>query len=371
MRRDLFLLMIVAIPAVTARGDGKFFVVTDGVPAKIPYQRALLGFHEGVETLLVQSKYEFSRSTEPDTLAWVVPVPGVPDLASLDTEEAAAFFDMISSRSGPRIIPISLCLFIGGTLCNAAAIIVLAIAFLRDLRHPPDTPVQMARSRRIRVGLFACVVSLLAITTLVPALGATQSSEDIEIVRTQRVGIYDVTILRGQTGEAITDWLRRNAFSINDQDRQAFDDYVLRGWCFVAAKVAPSTEVEQTRAAAEGMVAPLLLKFASERPVYPLALTATAGTETEILLYTLSDGKLTCGERLTLRHAEQMEMKPILRFFADLAETEEWPLLRDLPDKPMMLCKFKGRLTPEQMKRDLEFTPSPNNKPYRERLVVW
>lgn len=238
MRRGQLLLIIIAFPAVIARGDGKFFVVMDGIPAKIPYQRALLCFHDGVETLLVQSKCQSSHSKGPDTLAWVVPIPGVPDLASLDAEEAAAFFDMISSRSGPRIIPISLCLFISGTFCNAAAIIVLAIAFLRDLRHPPNTPVQMARSRRIRVGLFACVGSLLAITTLVPALGVARGSEDIEIVRTERVGIYDVTILRGQTGEAITDCLRRNAFSINDEDRQAFDDYVLRGWCFVAAKVA-------------------------------------------------------------------------------------------------------------------------------------
>lgn len=75
--------------------------------------------------------------------------------------------------------------------------------------------------------------------------------------------------------------------------------------------------------------------------------------------------------RLPLRHARQAKTQPILRSLAAQAEMEEWPLLRDLPDKPMMLCKFKGRLTPEQMKQDLEFTPSPDNEPYRERLIVW
>lgn len=75
--------------------------------------------------------------------------------------------------------------------------------------------------------------------------------------------------------------------------------------------------------------------------------------------------------RLPLRHARQAKTQLILRSLAAQAEMEQWSLLRDLPQKPMMLCKFKGQLTPEQMKRDLEFTPSPDTEPYRERLVVW
>lgn len=54
-----------------------------------------------------------------------------------------------------------------------------------------------------------------------------------------------------------------------------------------------------------------------------------------------------------------------------MAEFEEWALFDNVPDESMMLCKFKGRLTPEQMKQDLIFEPAADNEPYRETKVVW
>ncbi len=54
-----------------------------------------------------------------------------------------------------------------------------------------------------------------------------------------------------------------------------------------------------------------------------------------------------------------------------MAEIEGWALFDDVPDKSMMLCKFKGRLTPDQMKQDLILKPAPDNEPYRETKVVW
>ena len=84
-----------------ALGDGKFFV--EKVPPNIPYQRAFILFYESSETLVLQSKYEFSQSEAIDSLGWVVPVPAVPDIASADADIAARFFWKASAHTQPDI----------------------------------------------------------------------------------------------------------------------------------------------------------------------------------------------------------------------------------------------------------------------------
>lgn len=370
MRRYLLLLMVVAIPAIAAKGDGKFFV-REKIPAGVPYQRAILLFYEGQETLILQSKYDLPESATVDSLGWIVPVPAVPEIAGGDADMAQHCFLIASRQTQPHLFRIShlfslpcLVLFLGGF-----AFMVVCL-----IRYPLAKRAESTRvvwSRQTRNAVLVTVIAFVLMTISMPSLSRARGNAGVDVVKAEHTGIYDVKVIRSQSAEAIMEWLRENGFAVNDQDRQACEDYVLRGWCFVAAKVEPSAETEERKVVAEGMAAPLVLKFASERPVYPLALTATVGTETEILLYTLSDAKLTCGERLALRHAKQTEMQSILRSLIAQAEMEEWPLLRDLPETPMMLCKFKARLTPAQMRQDLEFAPAPDNEPYRERLITW
>jgi hypothetical protein len=111
----------------------------------------------------------------------------------------------------------------------------------------------------------------------------------------------------------------------------------------------------------------LIVRFEAEAPVYPLALTSTAGHETEILLYVLSEDKWQNDGRLELHYAGAggldsygliQEVEPE-GFFAgtDL----------DLP----LLCKFKGALTPKQMREDLTLTLAADRKPYRKHIIIW
>jgi hypothetical protein len=368
MRKRLLLLMIVAGSAGTAQGDGKFFV-REKIPAAIPYQRAILLFHESQETLILQSKYDLPQSQPVDSLAWIVPTPAIPEIAGGNTDAAMDCFRMASWHTQPHVRRISNELSPAFFMLCLGGFAFMLICLLQYPRARRKESSKIVWGRRARNAAIVTVVAFLLAIVFMPPLA--RGIDGVDVVKAQKAGVYDVKVIFSQNAEAVMEWLKENRFGFSDEDRQVFQDYVARGWCFVAAKVDPARGTEEKRIVSEGMAAPLLLKFASERPVYPLALTATAGMETEVLIYTLSDAKLTCAERLALQRARQMEIQPILRSLVAQAEVEEWSLLRDLPETPMMLCKFKGRLTPAQMKQDLEFAPAPDNEPYQERRIVW
>ena len=119
------------------------------------------------------------------------------------------------------------------------------------------------------------------------------------------------------------------------------------------------------------MAAPLVLTFATDKPVYPLALTATAGADTEILIYTLTANKLTCGDRLTLHYARKQHPRSVMDRVYFGTESDTFAPIEGLPDKPMMLCKFRGTMTAAQMAEDLVFESAPDNAPYRETIWTW
>jgi hypothetical protein len=99
-RTALTAVMIVMVATGLAYGDGKFFV-REKVPADVPYQRAFLSFSDGRETLMLQSKYELAEST--DSLGWIVPVPAVPEIDSMDAEDARAFLLSASMQTRPDV----------------------------------------------------------------------------------------------------------------------------------------------------------------------------------------------------------------------------------------------------------------------------
>jgi hypothetical protein len=145
---------------------------------------------------------------------------------------------------------------------------------------------------------------------------------------------------------------------------------VNRNWCFVVAKVQPKPGTQKHKIVAEKMVAPLILRFKNERAIYPLALTSTIGAPTEVLLYTLSEKKLTCGRRLTLRCATRTNDRNLFANLAGNDDTQAVALFADVP-KSATLCKFKKRLKPQEMKEDIVFDFAPDNESHRETKVVW
>src|SRR5581483_9900856 len=98
-----------------------------------------------------------------------------------------------------------------------------------------------------------------------------------------------------------------NGFDFPKDKREVLDSYVKKQWYFVAAKIDPNQNgfvvrqgspkmgtVKKTISAstrkqlANGELHPLVISFASEKCVFPLAISAVNGKLSEISLYLLS-----------------------------------------------------------------------------------
>ena len=367
MKRIALILLFLGALASHAFADGKMYW-RDTVPPDIPFQRALILFDEGTQTLVLQSKYQASEGNEPTTIGWVVPVPAAPELASMPADLAARVFFDLGRNSRPKVTDVAGSLFF--VLFTTVAGLSLATLLLCLLSFVLPLPQWVKRtrdalSRYALCGLFGCVVMAF----LFPSLGRTARGGDgVDVISEQQVGIYDVRVVRSAESGPLIAWLNENDFKFGEADTAAFDSYLSKGWCFVVAVINPGAEVDTREVVSGGLAAPLIMRFPCANPVYPLALTGTGGFETDILVYLASTSKMTCDDRLTLRFAGEMWGETLVDL-AVFAEPEGFFDL-DAMDFPY-LCKFRDTLTPEEMREDIVFTKAADNAPYREHIWRW
>jgi len=375
MKKAVLLLVLAAMlsGSVPVLADGMFYW-TEPIPPEIPYQRALLMFDGGYETLIVQSKYRMSASAT-EAFGWVVPVPSVPELAGVDPFRAEFLFFELSQASQPNVTEISdwfwgLLGIISLVIAPLAGILLLLLWILSFF-----TPrLQFIQRRRRAIAwvsiflLFTFALGLLSIAFR----GATATmgvETTVDVIREEQVGIYDVQVVKaGEAGDLIG-WLNENQFRFGEEDTQVFDDYLRRGWCFVVARVDPARSAGQHLTTREGLVAPLILRFETEAPVYPLALTATAGSRTQVLLYVLGQHKWENDGRLDLEYAGKARVR-MLDALCREAGPEMAAACLDVAVLPY-LCKFKGTLSPRQMVEDLVLAPAEDDEPYRKHVIMW
>ena len=87
MKKLVLICTIVFILPAAALADGKFYS-QEKVPPGLPYQRAFIAHDGARELLILQSKFE----GEAEDFGWVVPLPAVPELASMNAWQGARFF---------------------------------------------------------------------------------------------------------------------------------------------------------------------------------------------------------------------------------------------------------------------------------------
>ncbi len=346
--------------------NGKFYSL-EHVPPGVPYQRAILWHSSATETLLIQSQFTLPGADSNASLGWVVPVPGVPEVASApadQTHDAFRHLGFVTRPTTTRILPLAF--FLGLPVLTVVMLALVILSLFRPIPRwacrgmfLPEPPVQAQRAalgKRAAI-LFVCWV-LAAIST------PTFSASGVDVISSQRAGIYDVQVVTATDAAPLIEWLNEQEFEFADSDREVFNRYLDAGWSFAVAKVRPRVRVMGEERIVERLIAPLILRFAADDPVYPMALTGTVGRETEVLLYIYSDHKIVGDGRLELHAA--LETGSII---AGYLETDPPEFLTEREKELTYITKFKGVLTPQQMREDLVFSVASDDEPYRKHIV--
>lgn len=127
--------------------------------------------------------------------------------------------------------------------------------------------------------------------------------EEIEVLNDETIGEYRVATLSAHSSGSLERWLKTQRFSLPNQKSGIIDEYIRKGWYFVAVKIRlssaglkspkdrsgieqPANPWKNTRTSGE--LTPLLISFDTPECVFPLKVSAIGGKASEVLVYVLS-----------------------------------------------------------------------------------
>ena len=217
-------------------------------------------------------------SSATSEFGWVVPVPSVPELASVEPALAEHLFVELSWISQPSVTRRSdrlkellgiICVFVA-----PAAGVVLLLLCLASFFTPSLLFVRRRRKLLTAVSLLLILISAISIAAIwvwrdsymLPM--SRSGGYAVDVIREEQVGIYDVQVVEADEAGDLIQWLNEHHFQFDEEDTRVFDEYLRRGWCFVVARVDPTRSADD-KFIAEGLVAPLILVFRQLPPCTP------------------------------------------------------------------------------------------------------
>lgn len=298
--------------ALPVFADGKIFpAIAFPADVKIPDQSALLIWTNGVERLVIETRFV----GEGTNFAWVVPLPAVPVIEPATTGlfptlrhylqpelqhityswwAVAAFVCGLAwlmltvRRDQPfRVSVIFACLLTAGGFAIATHSPVVVV-----FGGPVLFLMLLAVAHQVRGGresvfafLLVLVISFVLSAMLLPALAtgkaaAVAGKDGIHVLDRKIVGIFDTTTLTAKRADALAEWLGENGFAMAPDTKPIVEQLVRDGWVFVATKVH-----RETNSAAPVAPHPLSFTFKADKPVYPLRLTGAGSSNLFVELF--------------------------------------------------------------------------------------
>lgn len=397
-------LALVAFLFVTAScwADG-FVMQATAVPAevRIPGQRALIQFTNGVERLVIETRF----TGEGTNFAWVVPLPSPP----LIEEATTGLFPTLQCLFQPRLrhevphcfqwfiglvaggyllrfvrrgyprncLDVLACLFVGLAVIGldplpgfCSIVLFLALLYAVDSVRARDSDGPRVTTFFFAVLFFGFVAAVLSTPSTARTKGmSTSSNPAICILDRKMVGIFETTTISSRDPAALQIWLKTNGFATPTNRNEAIAGYVKDGWVFVTAKIRRDDPALQT-----ATPHPLSFTFKAGKAVYPMRLTGIDNGPLQVDLYVFGSDRAEAPHFEVERCAIPVYPAPPPRHEIDFAsfKTPETlqiahPLLRKWVDGTPVATKLTATLNPEDMRDDVWLSWIPFSK--RETIL--
>jgi hypothetical protein len=325
----------------------------------IPTQQAIVVYRDGLETLIIESTYE----TESQTVGWVLPLPAEPtDLAVADNGMMTSLAwclqpEVVHDVTGIR---------------NGVVLLVLAVLVL------PAIIAIFVKGRTLFLACwFLCTYLFLILPLGLGTAGSSLSASPrglsgITTLSAQRIGNYEVSVLRADDSSALAGWLAANGLRrLDDRARAIVDDYIADKWVFAVAKLQQQEDGPATPH-------PIAATFATDQPIYPMKLTALADTTLHLELFVIAD-----------RRASAVHLKPLVADRFEPCKERSWaleslpqPYFRTRSEKQTIghpdvcelmwpgcvVTRLAGRISPTQMDRDIHIGLRDHASAYQRTL---
>lgn len=378
---------------LAAAADGKVFVPTAlAAQVNIPDQRALIHFTNGVERLVIETRFTAAGSN----FAWVLPLPGQPVIEEATTglfPTLQYLFQPPVQHAVPRYfvgifcllgllyfglflrpqrplhwMDLAACLLVAGSLGTvdptlgtmAGLVLAGSVAAVRFFKTT------------VLILLFLVLLYFLALGMLFGSLGsatagASASSESaVSILERQIVGAFETTTIASKDPRALGEWLRRHGFGVSPNSEQVIADYVRQGWVFVATKL----NRRPTDAVSDALtIHPLSFTFPAPRPLYPMRLTGVDNGPVSVELFVFGPDRAQA-RGFEVKDCVQPDYPPPPSDWASRKSERiaiVQPLLRKWVEGAPVATHLTASLAPEAMREDVIINWVPFSK-QRARL---
>lgn len=378
-------LCVWGLSIATGLGDGKVFGRSE-VQARvtIPNQQALISHQAGTECLVIETAF-LGRGTN---FGWVVPLPGEPRVTAVSED----FFPALRTAFQPRLLHYVHHYYLGVLFAGGVAflawrsfkgeavwwkdlplclVLALALGILGKnlLLSGPGLVFLLATRLLVRSTVNFTVVVLVGMLLAVGMTAALHMKQSgllitmeaggdpslatplgVTVLSVQRAGVFEVTTLRGANPRAVLDWLEHNGFAAPAAIGPVVEDYVARGWVFVASKIRREHTTDGVTSAH-----PLSFTFSTPQPIYPLRLTGVDNEACAIDLYVFGERRATASPFRVLRCDRVANNSP------DVSDRPRQSRLQ-IRNSEVLHCighatvgtQLSALLTPEQMRADAE-----------------